>query len=68
MKHSLLNIVGKVAARVLPDRLQKLAEDELLEFQCCFRKGRVRIDMAFLVRGWKSPGNIILRHSLLLLI
>ena len=42
---SLLDVVGKVIARILQDRLQKLAEDELPESQCGFRKGRGCSDM-----------------------
>ena len=34
---SLLDVVGKVVARVLQERLQKVAEDELPESQCGFR-------------------------------
>ena len=37
---SLLDVVGKVMACVLQERLQKLAEDQLPESQCGFRKGR----------------------------
>ena len=37
---SLLDVVGKVAARVVQGRLQALAKDVLLESQCGFRKGR----------------------------
>ena len=47
---SLLDIVGKAVARVLQDRLQKIAEDELPESQCGFRKGRGCTDMIFVVR------------------
>ncbi len=36
---AVLDVVGKVAARVLKGRLKELAEDELLELQCGFRKG-----------------------------
>ena len=32
--------VGKVVARIIQERLQDLAEEELLESQCGFRKGR----------------------------
>ena len=46
----LLDVVGKVVARVLQGRLQKLAEDELPESQCGFRKGRSCADMIFMVR------------------
>lgn len=37
-------------ARVLQERLQKLAVDELPESQCGFRKGRSCTDMIFVVR------------------
>ena len=47
---SLLDVVGKVIARILQDRLQKLAEDELPESQCGFRKGRGCSDMIFAIR------------------
>ena len=47
---SLLDVVGKVVARVLQERLQKLAEDQLPESQCGFRKGRGCTDMFFTVR------------------
>ena len=46
----LLDIVGKVVARVIQERLQKLVEDELPESQCGFRKGRSCTDMIFTVR------------------
>ena len=36
----LTNVVGKVVARVIQRKLQKLVEDELPESQCCFRKSR----------------------------
>ena len=47
---SLLDVVGKVIARILQDCLQKLAEDELPESQCGFRKGRGCSDMIFTIR------------------
>ena len=47
---ALLDVVGKVAARVLQERLQKIAEDELPESQCGFRKGRGCTDMIFTIR------------------
>ena len=40
---------GKVVARVLQESLQKLAEDELPESQCGFRKERSCADMIFTV-------------------
>ena len=42
--------VGYGRARVLQVRLQKLAEEELLESQCGFRRGRSCADMIFTVR------------------
>ena len=47
---ALLEVVGKVVARVIQDRLQKLAETQLPESQCGFRKGRSCTDMTFTVR------------------
>ena len=47
---SLLSIVGKVYARVLLVRLQKLAERVYPESQCGFRAGRSTIDMIFSLR------------------
>ena len=37
---SLLDVIGKVFARILQQRLQTVAESELAESQCGFRKGR----------------------------
>ena len=47
---SLLSIVGKVYARVLLARLQKLAERIYPESQCGFRAGRSTVDMVFSLR------------------
>ena len=47
---SLLSIVGKVYARVLLARLQKLADRVYPESQCGFRAGRSTIDMIFSLR------------------
>lgn len=47
---ALLDVVGKVVARVVQERLQELAEDELSEAQCGFRKGRSCMDMIFTLR------------------
>ena len=47
---ALLEVVGKVVARVIQDRLQQLAESELPESQCGFRKGRGCSDMLFVLR------------------
>ena len=46
---SLLDVVGKVVARILQERLQELAEEELPESQCGFRKSRSCTDMIFVV-------------------
>ena len=42
---ALLDVVGKVAARVLQGRLQQLGEDVLPESQCGFRKSSGCTDM-----------------------
>ena len=42
-------MIGKVVARLLQGWLQKLAEEELPESQCGFRKGRSCADMIFMV-------------------
>ena len=47
---ALLDVVGKVAARIIQLRLQEVAEKELPESQCGFRKGRGCSDMIFVVR------------------
>ena len=47
---ALLDVVGKVVATILQERLQVLAEQELPESQCGFRKGRSCTDMIFVVR------------------
>ena len=47
---SLLDVVGKVFARILQDRLQVMAEKVLPESQCGFRKGRGCVDMIFAAR------------------
>ena len=47
---ALLDVVGKVMARILQARLQELAEEVLPEAQCGFRKGRSCSDMIFTVR------------------
>ena len=61
---SLLDVVGKVVARVLQVRLQKLAEEELPESQCGFRSGRCA-DMIFTVRqlvekSWEHCSKVFL--------
>ena len=62
---SLLDGVGKVIARVLQDRLQQLAEEELPESQCGFRKGRGCTDMTCTVRqivekAWEHQAKIFI--------
>ena len=47
---ALLEVVGKVLARVLQQRLQMVAEEVLPESQCGFRVGRGCSDMIFTVR------------------
>ena len=47
---SLLNVVGKVFARIMQERLQTIAERVLPESQCGFRSGRGCIDMIFTAR------------------
>ena len=46
---ALLDVVGKVAGRLVQDRLQVLAEQELPESQCGFRRGRSCADQIFTV-------------------
>ena len=47
---ALLDVVGKLCAKIILGRLQLLAEDVLPEEQCGFRRGRSCSDMAFVVR------------------
>ena len=47
---SLLSIVGKLFARIILRRLQRLADQVYPESQCGFRAGRSTIDMIFSVR------------------
>ena len=47
---ALLDVVGKVVARILQERLQQVAEEELPESQCGFCKGRGCADMFFTIR------------------
>ena len=47
---ALLEVVGKLVARVIQGRLQRVAEAELPDSQCGFRKGRGCSDMTFVVR------------------
>ena len=47
---SLLDMMGKLFARVLNDRLQAVVEDSVADSQCGFRAGRGCVDMVFSVR------------------
>ncbi len=62
---SLLDVVGKVVARVIQERLQKLAEDQLPESQCGSRKGCGCTDTIFTVRqlvekSWEHTAKTVL--------
>ena len=47
---SLLEVIGKVFARILQQCLQTVAESELAESQCGFRKGHGCTDTVFCAR------------------
>ncbi len=47
---ALLDVVGKTVGRLLQNKLQQVAEEELPESQCGFRRGRSCTDMTFVVR------------------
>ena len=47
---SLLDVAGKLFARIIQERLQMIAEDILPESQCGFRGGRGCTDMIFTAR------------------
>ena len=47
---SLLDVVGKLFAKVIQKRLQRVVEDALPDSQCGFRSGRGCIDMIFCTR------------------
>ena len=47
---SLLDVVGKVFARIMQERLQTIADKVLPESQCGFRRGRGCTDMIFAAR------------------
>eukprot|EP00117_Sycon_ciliatum_P039014 scpid35652/ scgid3339/ Craniofacial development protein 2; p97 bucentaur protein len=47
---SLLDVVGKLLARILQDRLKAIAENVLPDSQCGFRKGRGCVDMVYVAR------------------
>ena len=47
---SLLNDIGKVFAKIILIRLQKLAERVYPESQCGFRAGRSTVDIVFSLR------------------
>ena len=44
-----LDVIEKIVSRILQKRLQKLAEDELPDLLCGFKKGRSCADMIFTV-------------------
>ena len=46
----LLDVVGKLFARVLNDRLQLVMEETVSDSQCGFRAGRGCVDMIFCIR------------------
>ena len=54
---ALLSIVGKVFARILLIRLQKLAEHIYPESQCGFRAERSTIDIEFSLRQLQEKGR-----------
>ena len=47
---SLLNVAGKIFAKVILKRLQTLADQVYPDTQCSFRSGRSTIDMIFSLR------------------
>ena len=62
---ALLDVVGKLVARVLQEHLQNIAEDELPESQCGFRAGRSCTDMIFTThklveKSWEHRGKVFL--------
>ena len=62
---ALLEVVGKVTAKIIQGKLQDLAEEELPESQCGFRKGRGCSDMIFTVRqlvekSWEHKAKFLL--------
>ena len=52
MYRLLLDAMGKVVAQVLQARLQEVAEEELPESQCGFRKGQSCMDVIFTFDNW----------------
>ena len=62
---SLLDVVGKVVARILQDWLQHLAKEELSESQCGFWKDPGCSDMIFVVcqlveESWEHQAKLFL--------
>ena len=47
---SLLDVAGKLFARIIQNRLQDIAKFDLPDSQCGFRKGRGCVDMIFVAR------------------
>lgn len=63
---ALLDVVGKVVGRLIQTRLQQLAERELPESQCGFRRGRSCTDQIFTVSQiveklfeHRTPGHLV---------
>ena len=46
----MLEVMGNVVARIIQERLERLAEEELPESQCGFRKASGCSDMIFTIR------------------
>ena len=61
---ALLDVVGKVVARIILARLQKITDTEL---QCCFRKSRGCSDKVFTVRQiiekHRSKSLVFINHK-----
>ena len=47
---SLPDVIGKVVACILQERLQEVVEEQVTDSQCYLRKGRGRVDMLFCAR------------------
>ena len=54
-----MEVVGKVVARVIQERLLKLAEDVSPESQCGFRKGRGCIVRQLEEKSWEHKSKAI---------
>ena len=60
---SLLDVMGKVFTKVIPMRLQKVAEEVLADSQCGFRAGRGCRDMIFFPAA-QGEGQRAQHHAL----